>query len=214
VAAAAKMNVPITPDTAQKSKPTMAEVVKTHTPTKRVPRPSYADIASKVTAGKDQANVDAAKSALGFLHQKRLPTNSTTEQRMQLRRIYVNGIPRTSYKELKSRLFALHFMLSKIINISYIAQNCVEFVVAEDYTNSFLSKCKICQLQIIQVDPTKPLDPNFPAEKLDNVKEMFAKRVANIIANTKQEVVKEFFAKYAEELQIPLPETDTTMKQP
>jgi hypothetical protein len=134
-----------------------------------------------------------------------MPHKSTTEQRLGLRRIYVNGIPRTTYKELKVRLFALHFMLSKIVNISYIAQNCVEFVVTEDYASSFLAKCKFCNFQILDnVDPSKPQDPSFPTDKLDSVKELFAKRVSHIIANTKSDVVKEFFTQYADERQIPL----------
>ncbi|KAI8575049.1 hypothetical protein K450DRAFT_263598 [Umbelopsis ramanniana AG] len=75
-----------------------------------------------------------------------MPHQSSTEQRLGLRRIYVNGIPRTSYKELESRLFSLHFMLTKIVNISYIAQNCVEFVIQEDYTTTFLVLLNVIQL--------------------------------------------------------------------
>ena len=78
---------------------------------------------------------------------------------------------------------------------------------------SFLAKCTTVRLQVIDVDPTKPLDPNFPADKLDSVKELFAKRVANIISNTNSDVVKEFFTKYAEELKITLPNTNAPMTE-
>lgn len=175
-------------------------------------KPSYADIAQKLVANKPSADINAAKSALAFFHQRRVTANSSTEQRLGLRRIYVNGIPKTRYKELKARLYSLHFMLSKIINISYIAQNCVEFVVQEDYTSSFIAKCKFIGLQIIDADPTKPLDPNFHTDKMDDVKQLFAKRVANIIANTKNDIVKEFFTAYSQERQITLPTADTTMQ--
>jgi hypothetical protein len=192
--------------------PTYASIAnKTAPPSTNRPKQSYSAIAQKLAANKPAANVEAAKSALAFFHQKRIPHQSSTEQRLGLRRIYVNGIPRTSYKELKSRLFSLHFMLTKIVNISYIAQNCVEFVVQEDYTTSFLAKCKTFRFQVIEADPTKPLDPKYPVEKLEEVKALFARRVANIIQNTKLPSVKEFYTLYAAELDIPLPIPDTIM---
>lgn len=101
-------------------------------------------------------------------------------------------------------------MLSKSVNISYIAQNCVEFVITEDYASSFLANCKYCNFQTLDnVDPTKPLDPGFPVQKLDSVKELFAKRVSHIIANTKSDIVKEFFSKYSEERNILQPDLAT-----
>ncbi|KAI8575282.1 hypothetical protein K450DRAFT_262410 [Umbelopsis ramanniana AG] len=78
---------------------------KTVAPTGR-PKQSYSAIAEKLVSNKPTANAEAAKSALAFFHQKRVPHKSSTEQRLGLRRIYDNGIPRTSYKDLKSRLFA------------------------------------------------------------------------------------------------------------
>ncbi|KAG2181972.1 hypothetical protein INT43_006897 [Umbelopsis isabellina] len=73
----------------------------------------------------------------------------------------------------------------------YIANYCVQFVIRSDYTSSFLSECCIARLQVIDANPTKPLDPNFPSDKLDDVKQIFAKRVANIVVNTKHDVVSE-----------------------
>jgi hypothetical protein len=166
---------------------------------------SYADIAKKITGDKPEANVMAAKSALAFLHHRRPNNISRTEQRMNVRRIYVNGIPRTTYKTLKKHLFSLHFMLSKIHNVSYIAQNCVEFLVNEEYAQSFLNRCRECNLRTIEVDPIKPLDPNFPAENLPAVKQLFAQRVARIIDNTNNDLVKSFFIEYAKERSISIP---------
>ncbi|CAO3657767.1 unnamed protein product [Umbelopsis vinacea] len=171
------------------------------------PKKSYADIAKKITGDKPEANILAAKSALAFLHQRRPTNTSRTEQRMNVRRIYVNGIPRTTYKTLKQHLFSLHFMLSKIQNVSYIAQNCVEFLVNEEYAQSFLNRCKECNLRTIEVDPTKPLDPNFPIENLPAVKQLFAQRIARIIENTNNDLVKSFFIGYAKELDVSIPST-------
>lgn len=58
-------------------------------------------------------------------------------------------------------------MLSKIKNISYVASNCIEFLVTEDYVASFIFKCKLCNLNVIETDPLQPLDPNFPDEAPD-----------------------------------------------
>jgi hypothetical protein len=174
------------------------------------PKKSYADIAKKITGDKPEANVLAAKSALAFLHQRRPNSISRTEQRLNVRRIYVNGIPRTTYKTLKQHLFSLHFMLSKIHNVSYIAQNCVEFLVSEEYAQSFLNRCKECNLRTIEVDPTKPLDPNFPVENLPAVKQLFAQRISRIIDNTNNDLVKSFFTDYANERSISLPSTSAS----
>jgi hypothetical protein len=101
-------------------------------------------------------------------------------------------------------------MLSKIANISYIAQNCVEFLVSEDYAQSFTNRCKECNLKTIEVDPTKPLDPNFPAENLPAVKQLFAQRVARIIDNTNNDLVKSFFTEYARERSISIPSANAS----
>jgi hypothetical protein len=134
-----------------------------------------------------------------------MPSSSQTEQKLHLRTIYVNGMPRTSYKILKQHLFSLHFMLSKIKNISYIAKNCVEFLVDEDYASTFITKCKICQLQIIEVDPTKPLDPNFPVANLPEVQKLFANRLSKIVESTNSDLVRSFYTRYATERGISLP---------
>jgi hypothetical protein len=189
-----------------------AQAISKTTPSAR-PRKSYAAIAQKLTANKDEGNIQAAQSALGFLHQRRLPSKSTAEQRMGLRRIYVNGIPRTSYKTLKTHLYSLRFMLSKIANISYIAQNCVEFLVHEDYASSFLAKCRFCQLEVIQADPTKPLDPNYPSEKLPEVKILFQKRLEGILKNSNNDIVKDFFTQYAAEHNVTLSIPTTTPEE-
>lgn len=178
------------------------------------PKKSYADIAKKITGDKPEANIMAAKSALAFLHQRRPNSTSRTEQRLNVRRIYINGIPRTSYKTLKQHLFSLHFMLTKIHNVSYIAQNCVEFLVSEDYAQSFTNRCKECNLRIIEVDPTKPLDPNFPVENLPAVKQLFANRLTRIIENTNNDLVKSFFTEYAKERNISIPSSDPASTPP
>lgn len=203
VTAAAKQNITLNQPQSNTKARDCAKAVATPQPA-RTTRKSYAEIASQITANKDQANVEAAKSALGFFHQKRVPSKSQTEQRLSLRRIYVNGIPRTTYKNLKTHLFSLRFMLSKIVNISYIAQNCVEFLVREEYASSFIKRCNDCNLKIIEVDPTKPLDPNFPVDQLPAVRELFKKRLTGLITNTNSDIVKQFFEQFAAEQNITL----------
>jgi hypothetical protein len=201
--------------TAQKAMPPPQSYAHATSKTSTAPRrcKSYAAIAQQLTANKEEGNVRAAQSALGFLHQRRLPSKITAEQRIGLRRIYVNGIPRTSYQTLKTHLYSLRFMLSKIANISYIAQNCVEFLVHEDYASSFLAKCRFCQLEVIQADPTKPLDPNFPADKLPEVKILFQKRLEGILKNSNSDVVKDFFTQYAAEHNVTLSMPITTPEE-
>lgn len=114
--------------------------------------------------------------------EKRIPHNSSTEQRLGQRRIYVNCIPLTSYKELKARLFSLHFMLTMIVNITYIAQKYIELLIEADYYNSSTEKCKMRRLQIVKVDPTKPLDPSFPHERYQETEQLFTQRVAKTMA--------------------------------
>jgi hypothetical protein len=74
-----------------------------------------------------------------------------------------------------------------------------------EYAQSFLNRCRECNLRTIEVDPTKPLDPNFPTENLPAVKQLFAQRIARIIANTNNDLVKSFFTEYAQERSISLP---------
>lgn len=121
--------------------------------------PSYTDITQKLVLDKPNADVNAAKSALAFFHQRRVTTNSSTEQRLGLRRVYVNGIPKTKNEELKALLYSLQVMLSKAFDISDIMQNCVQFVIQADDPSSFLAKCKFFGLQVLDMEPTKPLDP-------------------------------------------------------
>jgi hypothetical protein len=104
----------------------------------------------------------------------------------------------------------LRFMLSKIANISYIAQNCVEFLVHEDYASSFITKCNICNLHIIDADPTKPLDPNFPTDKLPEVRALFQRRLEGIIQHSNSDIVKEFFRQYAAEHHVELQSLTTS----
>ncbi|CAO3674810.1 unnamed protein product [Umbelopsis vinacea] len=53
--------------------------------------------------------------------------------------------------------------------------------------------------EVIQADPTKPLDPNFPADKLPEVKILFQQRLEGILKNSNSDVVKDFFTQYVAE---------------
>lgn len=90
-------------------------------------------MAQKLAANKPSANVHTAQSSLASFRQRRRPFYSSTEEKLGLRRFYVNGIPKTLYKEPKSHLYSLHFILTKIVDISYIANNCIEFIQGRLY---------------------------------------------------------------------------------
>ncbi|KAG2172987.1 hypothetical protein INT44_004728 [Umbelopsis vinacea] len=79
------------------------------------PKQSYAAIAQKLVASKPDANLDAAKSALAFFHQKRVPHKSTTEQQLAL-----DASTSTAFLALATRTSSLackQAMMPSILNI-------------------------------------------------------------------------------------------------
>ena len=67
--------------------------------------------------------------------------------------------------------------------------------------------------EVIQADPTKPLDPNFPADKLPEVKILFQQRLEGILKNSNSDVVKDFFTQYVAEHNVTLSMPITTPEE-
>lgn len=184
---------------------------------------SYSDACNKAIERlgyQDSESQQKARKALNSLSAKK-PSNisiSKAEQTCKCRRIYVNGVPQIPFKELKSSMFELHFILSKIVNISFIAKNAAEFVIQEDYASKFISQVKgIPTWQIIAAnnsfDPSKPLNQDASQALKEQVKSAFEKRIKGIATNTQNSPSQVFFSSWCQELNISLANTQLQPQQ-
>lgn len=103
------------------------------------PAPTFAEIALRNVPEDRHAEVLNARNALKARRQENIPTThpkTVSEQTHELRMVYVDGIQRMRFRELKGHLKSLGFSLSKIRSISFIGRT-TEFIVEQDYADSF-----------------------------------------------------------------------------
>jgi hypothetical protein len=109
--------------------------------------------------------------------------------------VYVAGFQRMKISEVKKHLFSLHFMLSKIGNISFVGKSTIEFLVFKDYQKSFQSRCSILGWEVLdKYDPSKPSDLNATSLVAEKVKSAFLTRLKTNVETSNRPLVKKFFS--------------------
>lgn len=163
-------------------------------------KPTFAEIAGKLGIA-DSEHADA-RVALAALRPKKQQI-SPGEHRIQpplnkLKTIYVTGFQRMAISEVKKYLFTLRFTLSKIINISFIGQSTIEFLIFKDYVHSFHARCSIFGWKVLpeEYDPSKPSDPKAGtnSEISEKVRSAFLTRIKATIVSSSRPIVKEYFS--------------------
>jgi hypothetical protein len=159
-------------------------------------KPSYASIVRSCNVPDAQA-ADAMKS-LNILRNDNRRVASRYDS--DCTNIYVSNLPYIRISELKSHLFKLHFVLSKIHHISYVSKTTVEFLVSSYYVAAFINKCNTCGLSVLKkYDATKPFDVNASWEVKNRIRQAFAARVRRIAMDVNSsEAAKSFYAKWHE----------------
>lgn len=126
--------------------------------------PSFADIVLRGVPEERHAEVLHARLALKTQRRERvLPgvPRTTAEVDALLRFIYVEGIQRMRFRELKGHMKSLGFSLTKIRSISFIGP-ATEFIVEESYADLFAYQLKSrLEVKILEdFDPAKPVSDN------------------------------------------------------
>jgi hypothetical protein len=158
------------------------------------PRPSFSDVMKRLKAKEDEK--PAMIKSLAILQRRKSPHSSASpvDLKHNVRRIYVSNLPRLRLSELKKHLYALHFALSKILNISYVGKSIVEFTVMEEYEASMKAHLKRCELPILEeYHPGKAYDPKATTEIANAVLDAFKARLAHLAKDSARPPMKAFF---------------------
>lgn len=122
-----------------------------NSPIKTIPTPkptggqpvSWADVALRNVPPERKAEVLHAREALKPVRPPTIPpAGSSAEADYEVRMVYVEGIKRMRYSELKGYLKSLGFSLTKIKSISFIGFSTVEFIVDVEYASRFINQIK------------------------------------------------------------------------
>ena len=165
------------------------------------PRPTYAAMVKKCNVPDDDA-ADAIKSLAFLKRRKDASFRPNSTQDFGLVKIYVSGLPFVPIRELKSHLFKLHFMLTKIYHMSYVSKTTVEFLIPSDYNASFRSKCTTYEFNIMaKYDATKPFAQNASKEVVDKVRQGFISRLEKALKNKAiNKMASMYYAKWLKEV--------------
>ncbi|OLY79386.1 hypothetical protein AYI68_g6545 [Smittium mucronatum] len=106
---------------------------------------------------------NAIKSLAGY---KKTSGTLKSEIKHNVSRVFVDGVERTTIKQVKSDPKDLRFKLSKVLDIRFIGKHTIEFTVTRDYTDAFLSRLsKFTLFNILKkLNPIIPLDTNASPE--------------------------------------------------
>ncbi|OLY78510.1 hypothetical protein AYI68_g7441 [Smittium mucronatum] len=142
---------------------------------------------------------NAIKSLAGY---KKTSGTLKSEIKHNVSRVFVDGVERTTIKQVKSDLKDLRFKLSKVLDIRFIGKHTIEFTVTRDYTDAFLSRLsKFTLFNILKkLNPTIPLDKNASPETRDKVKDAYRHSLATSIRSDIPNELKEYFKDLAIEL--------------
>ncbi|PVZ99089.1 hypothetical protein BB558_004900 [Smittium angustum] len=170
-------------------------------------RPTYAEIAKKHAKTKEPEEIKKMQAALRKLSGVKPPYSGTkAEMKHKVSRIYVQGIQRMPFRELKKALFDMRFRLSKIIHIDFIGTKTSEFTVYMDYAASFVTKMKSLKIFKVldKVNPAKPLDPNPNNEIRQAVFNSYTNRIQRAYDSSTRVDFKAYLLDLAIETGIPL----------
>jgi len=126
--------------------------------------PTFADIVLRNVPQDRHDEVLSARLALKAKRREIPPTSAPktlAEAEHDLRMVYVDGIQRMRFTELKGHLKMLGFSLTKIRSISFVGR-ITEFIVFEDYFESFLYqvKTRLEATIVSDFDTTKKTSPS------------------------------------------------------
>jgi hypothetical protein len=124
---------------------------------------SWADVVLRNIPDERKAEVIHARQALKSRPQsKPVKPRIKGEQEFGVRIIYVDGIQRMRFREIKGHLKCLGFSLTKILSMSFVGHSTIEFIVDEDYAGHFVQQIRSrTDGKVLQdFDPIKPLSPS------------------------------------------------------
>ena len=129
-----------------------------------------------------------------------VPTRFEPETEFKTRLMYVNGFSFIKIKDLRSKLYEMHFIMSKIYNIRWIGKFTLEFLIDESYAKAFEKRIEEFKgfINIAPTyDPRKCKDAsNASVERQHEATRRFAINAAKIVATTNREKVKLFYQSY------------------
>ncbi|PVU89951.1 hypothetical protein BB561_005098 [Smittium simulii] len=172
------------------------------TASSKQPKVSYAEIARNLTTNKPKEETfrlhEAIRKCAGV---KPLSSGTKAEQTHFISRIYVQGITRMPYKDLKQILFTMRFRLSKIFSLDYVGKKTLEFTVAADYAAAMIQKVRSYPFLSVlsKVDPTIPIDKSASEATKLAVKKAFTDRLQRAFAATNRPELASYFADLAAE---------------
>src|SRR4051812_33047027 len=113
----------------------------------------------------------------------------------QLCRVYVGDIGRQPLGELKTHLKTIHFVLTKIRNISFVGATTAEFLVACDYRSRFYREIESFRLGRVlrDYDPARAHDPSASEDIRKRVHQAFCARVRWLAENSVHSDVVQYF---------------------
>lgn len=122
---------------------------------------SWADVVLRNVPEERKAEVINARKALKVKPvSKPVPAKFKGETDFGVRIVYVRGIQRMRFKEVKGHLKCLGFSLSKILSISFIGFSVTEFIVDDSYAGFFISqiRSRLDNAEVLEnFDPAKPI---------------------------------------------------------
>ncbi|PVV00849.1 hypothetical protein BB560_004752 [Smittium megazygosporum] len=158
-------------------------------------RPTFAQVARKLAKGKPEAENFRVQEALRNLAgAKPLTSGTKAELRHGYSRIFIKGIVRQKYSDVKILFKELGFKVNRLINLEFIGQKILEVTVPGYYAASFIRKIK--ELEIFEilpkVDPSKPMNPESSPETAGKIKKAHENRLNKAIQTTKWENFAEY----------------------
>ncbi|PVV00504.1 hypothetical protein BB560_005112 [Smittium megazygosporum] len=165
-------------------------------------KPTFAEIARKLAKGKPEAENFRVQEALRNLAgAKPLTSGTKAELRHGYSRIFIKGIVRQKYSDVKILFKELGFKVNRLINLEFIGQKILEVTVPGYYAASFIRKIK--ELEIFEilpkVDPSKPMNPESSPETAGKIKKAYENRLNKAIQTTKWENFAEYLFDLAAE---------------
>ena len=135
----------------------------------------------------------------------------------QPRLVYVSGFGLSlSVSTLKQKLFSLHFLLTKILNIRRIGKSTFEFLVTEGYSEQFVKRFQDFghhYTVLESYDPKKsPRLGDSPAAQRETT-ERFVRTTIKTIINTERATVRDFYESYLKSMGTDVEELSKKIKQ-
>ncbi|PVV02091.1 hypothetical protein BB560_003465, partial [Smittium megazygosporum] len=116
----------------------------------------------KITESKDRVQ-EALRNLAGT---KPLTSGTKAELKYGYSRIFIKGIVRQKYSDVKILLKELGFKTNRIINLEFIGQKILEVTIPGYYAAKFIKKIK--ELEIFEILPKNRLNKAFKATKWQN----------------------------------------------